>query len=190
MFQFSEKVRHYNKGRVRAEKNLAGKVNGDGWCVPASSIRLWLDERMFQFSKKVADYKRSETGQVAKKKSVKRDVDQIETTAALRSFTETSIHPHAVVIVPVGGLEPATKTTFTKEIEKSGASDTALTQTSAESECATEQDHHPGRDMATGKQSDDVERGEGGSVVGQTRISRWVCTNAEFWAKAGRLERL
>jgi len=178
-------TRTIKKGWVRIEKKLAEKESGDGWCILTLNLRVWLDGRLFQVLDKVADNFGTETGRVVKKTFIKRDVDWVE-TAALRSLTKTSIHPLTVVMVPVGGLEPTTKASLTLEIEVSGVSDTALTQTMAETECATVLDHAPGR---AGRQASRRRR-RGGGRVGSNANSPRGLHERGIWAKADRFERL
>jgi hypothetical protein len=131
MFQFSEKVARF-------------KIGNGGWLIPASSLRAWLHERIFNRPSKVAGEKCSGTGQVVKESFAKEDVDWAETAAAQRPLAATSTHPIEVVNVPVGGLEPTTKASFTQENDNSMVSDTALTQTTAESDVGTEPAHDSG----------------------------------------------
>lgn len=167
-------------GQITRRQPAAANSDGGGWLTPALGLQRWQDAQLFQLAGKVAGigYKHGQQGLDYRlnraEKFPKVGLGWIKTGAGHRPPAEANTHPIQVVSVPSAGLEPTNKVGFASGTEDLSASDTTLTQRTAESRCATKLDHHSRHD------SRPMVKGGGGASVERVQTFRWVRPNAEF----------
>jgi hypothetical protein len=115
-----------------------------------------------------------DTGQSDDRERLQQAEDHAAAVARLRKWFEDGLAAspaNGPAENPRAGLEPATETSFPQEIAKSGASDTAPTQTTVESDVGSKPANDSGCDKAAGDQAEGV---GGVARTDRMEIAQWV----------------